>query len=208
MTSPTPGERWLRWLLAGALLLQTPVASAHGAMAGGSDFFNGLFHPLMATAHLCGLVAVGLMAAQQGLSPRALELLGLIAGLLAGAWLASPLGDPDTDRVIWLLSVATALGVVLGRRLPSVVRLGMPACIGLAIGLGSGDPTLQGVPRLTALAGSLVGAMLLASQIAVWIEAVLRRWPAPVIRIGLRVLASWLTACCALLLALAWRHAG
>ncbi|MGY0196667.1 HupE/UreJ family protein [Leptothrix sp. BB-4] len=196
-----------RWL-ALALALAAPSAWAHGAIPGGSAFFGGLVHPVLVAAHLFGLIAVGLQAAQQGLSPRAHELIALAAGLFAGALAAGALGDPDTDRALWLLVIATALGVTLGRVQPVAYRLWMPACIGLAIGLGSGDPALLGARRITALAGSLVGALVIAAQLAVAVEAVLRRWPHPALRIGLRVLASWVAACGVLLTALALRPAG
>ena len=194
-----------RWLL--ALLLAAPLspAWAHGNIPGGSAFFGGLVHPALVAAHLFGLIAVGLQAAQQGLSPRAHELIALAVGLLAGALAAGHFGDPDTDGALWLLVIATALGVTLGRTQPLAYRLWMPACIGLAVGLGSGDPALLGGRRIAALAGSIVGALVIASQLAVLVEAGLRRWPHPALRIGLRVLASWVAACGVLLTALALR---
>ncbi len=194
-------------LLALSCLLATP-AWAHGSIPGANAFLGGLVHPWLAAAHLAGLVAVGLMATQQGLSPRPHELLGLAVGLLAGVAGASLVGDPDTDRALWLLTLATALGVVLDRRFPVAWRLWMPACIGVAIGLGSGDPGFTGAKRIALLAGSLIGALVLPAQLAVALEAALQRWPHPALRIGLRVLSSWLAACAVLLTALAYRTPG
>lgn len=200
-------RRQAGWIAALALLAATP-AWAHGAIPGGSAFFAGLVHPALVAAHLFGLIAVALMAAQQGLSPRPHELIGLATGLALGALAAGQVGDPDTDRALWLLCVATAMAVAVGRGYHAAFRLWMPACIGLAIGLASGDAALAGGRRIGALAGSFIGAMVIASQLAVAIEAALRRWPHPALRIGVRVLASWVAACGVLLTALALRPAG
>ncbi|MDP4301093.1 HupE/UreJ family protein [Leptothrix discophora] len=208
MKTRFPNRRVTAPLLGLLGLLAVAPAWAHGSIPGGSAFFAGLVHPALVAAHLVGLIAVALMAAQQGLSPRPHELLGLAAGLALGALAAGWAGEPDTDRALWLLVVATALAVAFGRNYPAAFRLWMPACIGLAMGLASGDATLTGGRRVAALAGSFIGAMVIASQLAVAIEALLRRWPHPALRIGVRVLASWVAAVGVLLTALALRPAG
>jgi fumarate reductase subunit D len=83
------------------------------------------------------------------------------------------------------------------------LRLAVAALVGLAIGLGSGDVSLHGGQRVAALVGSVLGALLLLAELALVVEAVLQRWPHPALRIGLRVVGSWLIACALLMVALA-----
>ncbi|MFM2065222.1 MAG: hypothetical protein RLZZ584_131 [Pseudomonadota bacterium] len=201
-----PGLRWLAGL-AGALVTAMP-AWAHGTLPGINQFYNGVLHPLLAPAHLLALLALALLAGQQGLRPRPWEVIGLGAGMAMGALAAAAAGDPDTDRWLWLATLATGLAVALARALLGLVRLLPGAAIGLAMGLGSADVALQGATRIATLLGSYLGAMIFIAYAALGVDALLRAWPVPALRIGVRVLASWLMACAVLMLALAIRKGG
>jgi hypothetical protein len=116
---------------------------------------------------------------------------------------AAAAGDPDTDRRLWIATLATGLGVALARPLPRPARALLGAAIGVAVGLGSADTALHGAQRIATLLGSTLGALTFIAYAALALDALLRRWSAPAPRIGLCVVASWLVACAVLMLALA-----
>ncbi|MEY8876512.1 MAG: HupE/UreJ family protein [Leptothrix sp. (in: b-proteobacteria)] len=193
--------------LAIALALGAPGAWAHGTIPGINQFYNGLLHPLVAPAHLLSLLALALLAGQQTHRKLAHEMIGLAVGLLVGVLGAGWTGDPDTDRVLWLAAVVTGLLVALGRELPAWLRLGVGGLIGCAVGLASADVSLRGSARISALIGAMLGALILVGELSVLVEAALKRWHHPALRIGVRVLASWLTACALLMGVLALKRA-
>ena len=57
-------------VLALLLCAAAPAASAHGTIPGINQFYNGVMHPFLAPAHLLSLLALALLAGQQGLRPR------------------------------------------------------------------------------------------------------------------------------------------
>ncbi|MEY4748339.1 MAG: hypothetical protein RIQ60_553 [Pseudomonadota bacterium] len=196
-------------LAAGLLLaLLALPAAAHGTLPGINQFYNGVLHPLLAPAHLLALLALALMAGQQTLRPRPWEHIGLGLGMAAGALAAAAAGDPDTDRWLWCATLWVGAGVALARPQPRVLRALVGLVAGVAIGLGSADVALRGASRVAALLGSYVGAMIFVAYAALAVELLLGRCTGAVPRIGLRVLASWISACALLMLALAFRRSG
>lgn len=192
------------------LLLGLPAlpALAHGTLPGINLFYNGVLHPLLAPAHLLALLVLALMAGQQGLRPRPWELIGLGLGMVAGALAAAGAGDPDTDCWLWCATLWVGTGVALAWPQPGGLRMLVGLIVGVCIGLGSADVALRGVPRVAALLGSMLGALILVAYVALAVLQLLRRFTGPVLRIGLRVLASWISACALLMLALALRRSG
>jgi urease accessory protein len=187
-------------------LLALP-ATAHGTLPGINQFYNGVLHPLLAPAHLLSLLALALMAGQQGLRPRPWEHIGLGLGMALGAMAAAAAGDPDTDRWLWCATLWVGAGVALARPQPRLLRALVGLVVGVCIGLGSADVALRGSPRIAALLGSCMGALILIAYAALAVEQLLKRVTGLVPRIGLRVLASWISACALLMLALSLKQA-
>jgi hydrogenase/urease accessory protein HupE len=187
------------------LSLVMSSAWAHGTIPGINQFYNGVAHPFLAPAHLFSLLALALLAGQQGLRPRPVEIIALAASLGLGAFAAAAAGDPDTDRWLWACTLWAGTGAVVGRTQPRWLRAVTGGAIGLAIGLGSADVSLQGSTRVAALLGAGAGALVLIAYVALGVDALARRVTWPAASIGIRVLGSWLTACAVLMLALAWK---
>lgn len=197
--------RKLPFLLAGLGLV--PTASwAHGSAAGLGSFSDGFLHPLLAPAHLAALIALALLVGRQGLRRPVHELQALVPGLIVGALAAGVLGDPAVDWALWLGSLLVALVIVADLRLPPWARCLAAGGIGVLLGIGSGDAALQGSGRWASLAGSAVAAVLVVADVGIAVEMLLRRWKGAVTQVGLRVLASWLSATVVLMLALEGRR--
>jgi hydrogenase/urease accessory protein HupE len=192
-------------VLAVLLCAAAPAASAHGTIPGINQFYNGVMHPFLAPAHLLSLLALALLAGQQGLRPRPFEIIGLAGGYIIGAAAAFMAGDPDTDACLWALTLCAGAGVALARTQPRWLRVATGGLIGLAIGLGSADVSLHEGKRIAALLGAGFGAMVLIAYASLAVDALTRRIDLPAARIGIRVVASWLIACAVLMLALAWK---
>lgn len=196
-----------------ALLAVLPASAwAHGTLPGINQFYNGVLHPLLAPAHLVVLLALALVGGQQGLRPRPWEIIGLALGYVAGAFAAAAAGDPDTDRWLWGLSAAAALSVAIAWRWPRPLRvllgLGLGLATGVAMGLGSADVKLQGAARTASLAGAGLGLLLIVAYASLGVERLMRWQQHLAVRVGLRVLGSWLGACAVLMLALSLKRAG
>ena len=119
--------------------------------------------------------------------------------------LSVPLGDPGTDAALLALAVGCAL-LTAGNRLgPRWVLAALAGAVGLAVGLGSGDPAFTPQQRWVTMGGSLVGALVIAGHTGFWTEALtaLRRLTHAVtaVRIG----AAWLAAITLMLLGLTLR---
>ena len=180
-------------------------ALAHGLIPGANQFYVGLLHPLLAPAHLLALLTLGLALGRGGDSRRDPSVLTLIAGLVAGTLLSAPLGDPGTDAALLALAVGCAL-LTAGNRLgPRWLLAALAGAVGLAVGLGSGDPAFTPQQRWVTMGGSLVGALVIAGHTGFWTEALtaLRRLTHAVtaVRIG----AAWLAAITLMLFGLTLR---
>lgn len=208
-TIPIPMKRLscLRSLLLPGLLalLMPEAALAHGSVAGIGEFYNGLLHPMLAPAHLLGLLGLALWLGQGALQLQRHTLIGLLLGLIAGALSARLAGDPDTDAWLYLLAAAAAAGAAASFKGPALLRSLLALLLGLAIGLGSGAPSLSGVPRFAAFAGSVSGACLLLSVLAVGVEELVVRRRQVWALHACRILSAWVIAIALLLLAYAWR---
>lgn len=192
-----PGWCWLA-------LLACPVpALAHGAMPGANVFYNGFLHPFLAPAHALALAALALWVGGQGEARKGLLINALALGLLAGALLAGPLGDPNTDLALLLLALACSLMVAFQWTGPRWWVGSVTFALGAAVALGSGDPSFSGMPRLSLLGGACIGAVILVGQVAFWVDELVVRHRLRPALIAVRIVSSWMSAITLLLVALA-----
>lgn len=176
------------------------TASAHSAVPGIGNFYNGVLHPYLTAPHLIALIACGLLLGQRGLAAAAPGFKALSAGLIAGLLLGGFGAGREADTALLLLTAAAALAVVSAWAVPRWGLVTLMAPLGLLIGLGSAPETLTGSARWVALAGTLIGTLLCAGYLMLGVNALQR----PVLRIGVRVLGSWVAAAALLVLALSW----
>lgn len=185
---------------AAALAGMSLSAWAHSPIPGIGHFYSGALHPFVSPAHLMGLLALGLVLGQGGLTAARAPLIALLLALLVGVIAHRLAGDPDTDRI--LLTLAALLGLTASAqwRAPHALLAGSAAAAGLAVGLASGPTGLDGSARWITLAGALCAALLLPSYVAAMVTLIGPAW----LRIAVRVVGSWLGAAALLVLALSF----
>ncbi|MDO9434274.1 hypothetical protein [Hydrogenophaga sp.] len=188
------------------MLLTSPLpAMAHGSIPGATVFYNGFLHAFLAPAHALSLVALALWGGGQGEARKGLLINALALGLVAGALLASTLGDPNTDPVLLSLALACSLMVALQCMGPRWWLACVAFAVGAAVAMGSGDPAFSGMRRLSLLGGAGVGAVILFGQIAFWVDELVVRHRFRAALIAVRIVSSWMSAIALLLVALTLR---
>ncbi len=174
-------------------------ALAHSLGARFGDFYGGLLHPTTALDLAPPLVALGLLAGQNGKAAARRMLLVLPAALILGTGLGGLLPAPAYVATINAGSfLVLGLLLALDAALPSALLLGLGAALGLCNGLANGSGMVGGADPVLFLLGSALaglGAILLPSAVVVSLEA---QWQ----RILVRVVGSWLAAVGAMILAL------
>jgi urease accessory protein len=199
--------RRLAWgSAAGALLgvlAGAAPASAHMVDNRFGDFYGGVLHPLTALEHALPILALGLLAGQQG--ERAARWLVLVfpLALLTGAVLATvtPL-LPSMGLLNAVSFIALGLLVAVNWPLPLTVLIALGAVFGLSHGYENGramgpDSAMHLFIPGIALAGGLVTALVSAATI----DLAARTWA----RVGVRVVGSWIAAIGIMTIGLAWR---
>lgn len=185
--------------LAGALLAWPTWALAHSPVPGLGRFYNGMLHPVLAPAALIALAALGVLIGQHGLTAVRPLVLGLLASLLAGLCAGSQWPGLSADTALLLLGLLTAACALAAWRPPAAGLVVLGCAIGITAGVGLSDMA-TGQGRWVVIAGTWLGAALLALGVAAVAELARHPWQ----HIALRVLASWLAASSVLVLGLQW----
>ena len=192
------------WIAGLALL--PDLAAAH-AFSSGADqyaqFVEGTGVPLGAPAILLVALPLGVLIGLAGRDGMPLAWPGLLAGLVAG-WLAGPLIGPE------IALAATGVGAVLGTLGAVAPAQPRPALLALSALAGALAMlvAIEGhgrweLPVLIPL-GIVLGVHLVVVLPAAVVSGALACWPAPWMRIGWRVLASWIAAAAVIYLAFLW----
>ena len=182
-----------------ALCSVSQTAAAHGSVAGLGNFFSGVVHPLFEPAQWMALVALGLLIGQRGLQATQPAALSFVIGSLLGL-LAAVLGaTPNTDPFLLAGAGLIGLAVLTALPLPRAVCAVVAAAVGLGVGLGSAPEAAAGSARIVMLLGSAVGACVWMFNVVGVVHEAKRPW----LRIGVRVVGSWIAASAVLVTALA-----
>lgn len=180
---------------AGALLVVLASASpgsAHTVSNRFGDFYGGMLHPLTALEHALPVLALGLLAGQQG--ERAARWLVLVfpLALLIGAGLGAVTPSfPSMSLLNAASFVALGLLVAAGLRLPLPVLIALGAVFGLSHGYENGRAMVPGTAvHLFILGVATAGGLVMALVSAATIDLAERAWA----RVGVRILGSWIAA--------------
>jgi len=179
------------------------AAQAHTPIEGIGDFLGGLVHPLTTPSHILLLLALGLLLGQH--SPLKLKLPMLvfvsasaIALLLTTTGLITKVYQP----VLLGIALCAATFVALEKSLPSLASLTLFAAAALAIGLDSAVESTSIATVIKTLAGTWISLAVLLADIAIYVSFCTKKnW----LKVGIRVVGSWIIAITLLVLAFSLR---
>ena len=182
-----------------ALCIVSQGAAAHGSVAGLGNFFSGVVHPLFEPAQLIALVALGLLIGQRGLAATQPAGLSFVMGALLGLLAAVIGATPNTDPFLLAGAGLIGLAVLTALPLPRAVCAVLAAGVGLGVGLASAPEAVAGSARVVMLLGSGVGVCVWMFNVVGLVHEAKRPW----LRIGVRVVGSWIAASAVLVTTLA-----
>lgn len=191
------------WWAVGLMLAWPAAAHAHGAISGLEGFTGGLLHPVTSVPHVLILLALGLLAAQRTPTDYQQPLLAFFPALVAGLLftLTGKITNVSPSLLHALALVAAAL-VAWEKAVPLSVLRGLFLAGGLLIGLDSAVEEGTTAVVLKALLGTALMAAFVAFDVIYYgAQARTRPW----LRVGVRVLGSWIVAVAVLMLAFALR---
>jgi urease accessory protein len=189
--------------LAAGLAWSQP-ACAHSLSSRFGDFYGGVLHPLTALEHLLPILALGLLAGQQGTRAARWLLLIFPLALLIGAALATVMPPISGVRLANDVSFAVlGLLVAAAWRVPLALLIMLGALFGLSHGYENGRAiTPETAAHLFVLGVAVVGAVATALVGAATIAAAGQAaWP----RIAVRIAGSWIAAIGIMMIGLSWR---
>jgi urease accessory protein len=172
-------------------------AQAHSPIAGVGHFYSGMLHPLLVPAHLIALVAMGLWLAQQrpaGGQALAAMVLAVPAGMLLG----SITGWQKAELPILAIAALVAVAVGMARTVPELWSAVVGGVLGGLLGADSLPDGLSGRALWMSLGGTWLAVLLGLAWVMAMSELAVRPW----MKIGLRVVGSWMAAAAILVLAL------
>lgn len=169
-----------------------------------NGFYAGFLHPVTALQHLLALLALGLVAGQQG-ERMAPALLVFALMLMFGAALAPHLPALPYIELLNLLSIVL-LGAlaVIAWRLPLALLYLLALALGLSHGYANGVDLPAEFRRHLFIAGVGLAGVIVPAWVMLAAEFILRQryaW----MHIALRVTGSWITAMGILVLATSGR---
>lgn len=186
-------------LAASAMLFAPSLALAHPGH--GAGVAAGFLHPFMGVDHLLALVSLGIFAAQLG-PRRAVAVAGgfLVAFTLSFAAAGNGLVLPAQETVLALSLLGMGALVMLGRRLPFGLCLGITALFAAYHGAAHGSE-LGGFAPAATLAGFFLASLVLTGGAHAAARQLSRRMERTVM--GYRTAAAACLASCTGLLLLA-----
>ena len=193
----------LVWLCLG--LVTSSPADAHGALAGGEGFYTGAAHPFLAWEHLLLLLVIGLLLGRSPKRNSRLPLCCLALSLLLGlisetAGLALPL----FPSFVLGLGLVSGLVLAAGSAPPIIAMTTLAALTGLAVGLDTDVPALTAASGLNAYT-TYIGVFAAVFLIVLNMMALSLVVKQPSLKIGLRIVGSWIAAISLMVLTLHFR---
>lgn len=191
----------IAWLRIVVVVVALGSAPAYAHNLGGR--YGPLLHPLLSLDHLLALVAIGLLAGQQGARGARRLIVALLLGLLLGAVLPIFANLADLVSHLDLVNAASlfVLGglVALAARIPHSLLLIVVAFFGMSHGAANAiDLAGTAAPALIVV-GVAVAGMIATLPLAIVITTLGQGWP----RIVVRVIGSWIAAIGLMMLGLA-----
>lgn len=197
-----------RWFATGFLLVVGfPLnVHAHTPIEGAGDFVAGLLHPLTTPTHLLVLLALGLMLGQHPPLRLKTPLLVFIP-LSALALVLTTAGwfTPVPPAILLTIALGAAALVAWEKTVPPLANRVLLAAAAIALGLDSAVEKTDSVVVTKTLLGTAISLPVVLFDVAYYTSLCARKsW----MRIGVRVLGSWIIAIALLVLAFSFRPSG
>jgi hydrogenase/urease accessory protein HupE len=197
-------KRWRALLLIAMSLAVPSSAYAHSALPGSEGFANGLLHPVSTPTHVLVIIALGLFIGQR--PPLDLKTpLPVFVPVLALALALTLTGKITVvlQPVLLVIALVLAALVALQKSMPPLANRVLAGVAAFAIGLDSGIESGSMAKVLQTLLGIWLMVILLVVNVAHYASMAAEK--AEWLRVGIRVLASWIVAISLLMLAFALR---
>jgi urease accessory protein len=190
------------WLLPVCLcfLALPATADAHVTVQGMGEFVNGLAHPVTTPAHVLILLGLGSLLGQQAPLQLKMPLL-VFAPLSAIALFFTTTGLVTMVYQPVLIGIALCVGtlVALELRVAPVLSSALCAAGALVIGLDSGTQSPAAIAMAKALVGTWISQLVVLADLAFYVSFwSKKKW----VKVGVRVVGSWIIAISFLVLAL------
>lgn len=178
-----------------------PSADAHTTVKGMGEFVSGALHPVTTPAHILILLGLGLLAGQRAPESIKPPMLAFAAVSAVALGLCIPRLISGVYQPL-LLALALCLGILVAMELrpKSIVVIALFSAAAAAIGLDSGPDAGSYVAVIKTLLGTWICLLVVVFDLAAYVAyGAKQKW----IRIGVRVLGSWIIAISLLVLAFA-----
>jgi hydrogenase/urease accessory protein HupE len=189
-------------IIGATLLAGTPLTAWGHIGFAANDLYAGMLHPLLHFATLLPLLTFALWLSQQSKSElpslATAFLLACIAGATLG-WLIPKI--PDLQTVLLLLAILTGILVAINRSPLLWVSIILATLIGLSEGV---DNVAQVRENLTDPLLYIAGLLLTAGLLPMHITGLLHGREQLWIRMGIRIISSWIITASVLVLTLQW----
>jgi urease accessory protein len=181
----------IAFIAAVAVAAAPSAAHAHLVDARFGDFYAGLIHPLTSLEHVFPIVAIGLLAGQQG-ARNARIVLGCCAlGLLLGVVLGQQVAGSVVPAYVNAASFIVLGGLVaLARRLPPWPLAAAAAVFGLTHGYANGSAMRPEMLVVNFDIGVVCAGVAIVSLGAGMVLSLKRPWS----KVAVRVIGSWIAA--------------
>ncbi len=172
------------------MLLFPAFANAH-PIQGVGDFYSGMLHPVLSLEQLLPILALSLLAGQQG-RDAAVGVLGLFpVGLIIGACVGLFWTPPAFLGTVSAASMALLGVLVAGAwRLPKFALPALAPMLGVLYGLPDGAEIGGAIEAYRFIPGVCLSGLLIVAYGA----GLVRGLKAPWTRIAVRVAGSWVAA--------------
>jgi urease accessory protein len=174
-----------------SLLLLWPTRALAHPMKGVGDFYAGMLHPMTAIECILPMVALSLLAGQQGRNTAIGILISFPFASVVGALLGLSIPVPHSVAIINTAAMAVlGILVAINQALPFQLSMGLSAILGLTIGwANAGELTTETSPYRFIPGLALAGLLVVTYGVGL-----VRRLDVPWARIGVRVAGSWIAA--------------
>jgi hydrogenase/urease accessory protein HupE len=181
------------------MLLPQAGAYAHSIGLGLGAFYDGFFHPFTVFEYIIPMAALSILVGQHDRKNAGKALFFLLTGLLAGMALTANVPYQKTFMILhYSMFMLTGILAAASLRMPVWLLFCIVACSGVILGYINGIEVVTATSPFLFSSGILAGFGIFFLWSTSLLTALKKQW----MRIGLRIVSSWIAAVGLLLLGL------